>query len=67
MKLPRGKPNEPMAIKPFIDWSILGGPPRVPSFTPVYVNHIKGEDATLSDELEEFWRIKSYGSNTTEL
>ena len=56
-----------MAIKPFIDWSILGGPPRVPSFTPVYVNHIKGEDATLSNELEEFWGIKSYGSNTTGL
>ena len=65
LEVKRGKPNEPIAIKSCIVllWSILGGCPSVPPSTPVQVNLISGEDLTLSDQLEECWRIESYGTN----
>ena len=66
LEVKRGKPNEPIAIKSCIGWSILGGCPSVPSSTPVQVNLINGEDVTLSDQLEEFWRVESYGTSKCE-
>ena len=66
LEVKRGKPNEPIAIKSSIGWSILGGCPSVPFSTPVQVSLISGEDLTLSDQLEEFWRIESYGTNKFE-
>lgn len=66
LEVKRGKPNEPIAIKSCIGWSILGGCPSVPSSTPVQVNLINGEDVTLSDQLEEFWRVESYGMSKCE-
>ena len=66
LEVKRGKPNEPIAIKSCIGSSILGGCPSVPSSTPVQVNLINGEDVTLSDQLEEFWRVETYGTSKCE-
>lgn len=66
LEVKRGKPNELIAIKSCIGWSILGGCPSVPFSTPVQVNLINGEDVTLSDQLEEFWRVESYGTSKCE-
>ena len=66
LEVKRGKPNELIAIKSCIGWSILGGCPSVPFSTPVQVNLFNGEDVTLSDQLEEFWRVESYGTSKCE-
>lgn len=58
----RGKPNEPFAIKLCIDWSILGGSPNVQTYSRVQINFISGEDVFLNNQLEEFWKIESYGT-----
>ena len=62
LEVKKGKPNEPLAIKSCIGWSILGGSSARQACRSVQVNLISGEDVSLSHQLEEFWKIESYGT-----
>ena len=58
----KGKPNEPLAFKSCLGWSILGGSSNVQTRSQAQVNLIGGEDVSLNNQLEEFWKIDSYGT-----
>ena len=62
LEVRRGKRNEPVAIKSCIGWSILGGSPIVQASGCVQINLISGQDVSLNDKLEEFWKVESYGT-----
>ena len=62
----RGRPNEPLAIKSCLGWSILGGSSNIQSRRQGQVNLIGGEDVSLNNQLEEFWKIESYGTTKSE-
>ena len=53
-------------MKSCIGWSILGGCSNVPTSTPVQVYLISGEDVTLSNQLEKFWKVESYDTAKSE-
>ena len=60
----KGKPNEPIAIKCCLGWSILGGANGAGSEKEYSSsNFVTSEDTTLSHQLQEFWRIESYGTD----
>ena len=61
LEVKKGKPNEPLAIKSCIGWSILGGSSARQACRGVQVNLISG-DVSLSHQLEEFWKIELYGT-----
>ena len=58
----KGNRNKPLAIKSCLGWSILGGVLNVQSHNQIQLNLISGEDVSLNDQLEEFWKIDSYGT-----
>lgn len=58
----RGKPNDPIAIKSCLGWSILGGTSNVQSRSQGLINLITVQDVSLDKQLEEFWKIESYGT-----
>ena len=62
LELRRGKLNEPVAIKSCIGWSILCGSAIVQASGCVQINLISGQDVSLNDKLEEFWKVESYGT-----
>ena len=60
----RGSPNEPIAIKCCLGWSILGGANSVNSIDQCSnMNCVTSEDMMLSRQVQEFWQIESYGTN----
>ena len=61
----KGNRNEPLAIKSCLGWSILGGSSNVQSHSQGQVNLISSEDSSLN-QLEEFWKIESYGTTRPE-
>ena len=62
----KGNRNEPLAIKSCLGWSILGGFSNLQSHSQGQVNLISSEDVSLNDQLEEFWKIESYGTARSE-
>jgi len=66
LDMKRGKPNEPLAIKSCLGWSILGGSSNMQSHSQGQVNLIGSEDVSLNNQLEEFWKIESYGTTKSE-
>ena len=58
----KGNRNEPLAIKSCLGWNILGGFSNVQSPNQGQLNLFSGEDVSLNDQLEEFWKIESYGT-----
>jgi len=62
----RGNRNEPLAIKSCLGWSILSGSSNVQSQSQGQVKLISGEDSSLNSQLEEFWKIESYGTTRPE-
>ena len=58
----KGNRNEPLAIKSCLGWSILGSFSNVQSSNQGQLNLITGEDVSLNDQLEEFWKFESYGA-----
>ncbi|KAK2561737.1 hypothetical protein P5673_015113 [Acropora cervicornis] len=53
----RGKPNDPIAIKSCLGWSILGAP-QIQGL----INLVTAQDVSLDKQLEEFWKVESYGT-----
>lgn len=62
----KGNRNEPLAIKSCLGWSILGGSSNLQSHSQGQVNLIGGEDLSLNNQLEHFWKIESYGATRPE-
>ena len=60
------KGNELLPIKFCLGWSILGGFSNVQFSNQEQLNLISGEDVSLNDQLEEFWRIDCYGTTWNE-
>ena len=58
----RGKPNDPIAIKSCLGWSILGGASNVQSRSQGLINLVTAQDVSLDKQLEEFWKVESYGT-----
>ena len=62
----KGNRNEPLAIRSCLGWSILGGFSNVQFPNKGQLNLSSGEDVSLNDQLEEFWKIESYGTSWPE-
>ena len=62
----KGNRNELLAIKSCLGWSILGGSSNVRAQSQGQVNLISGEDSSLNNQREEFWKIESYGTTRPE-
>ena len=62
----RGKPNDPIAIKSCLGWSILGGASNVQSRSQGLINLVTAHDVSLDKQLEEFWKVESYGTTRPE-
>ena len=60
----RGNRDEPVAIRSCLGWSVLGGSFTQGTSEPANLNYIRKEDVTLNEQLEEFWKVESYGSQT---
>ncbi|XP_074632738.1 uncharacterized protein LOC141891656 [Acropora palmata] len=56
----RGKPNDPIAIKSYLGWSILGGASDVQSRSQELINLVTVQDVSLGKQLEEFWKVEPY-------
>ncbi|KAK3716442.1 hypothetical protein QZH41_007050 [Actinostola sp. cb2023] len=64
-RLPRGRPSEPIAIKSRLGWwSVLGGSRNADSMNQPSNSNccVVGEDVQLSRQLQEFWKMESYGT-----
>ena len=62
----RGKPNDPIAIKSYLGWSILGGASDVQSRSQELINLVTAQDVSLGKQLEEFWKVEPYGNTRPE-
>ncbi|XP_015760861.1 PREDICTED: uncharacterized protein LOC107340022 [Acropora digitifera] len=58
----RGKPNDPIAIKSCLGWSILGSASNVQSRSQGLINLVTAQNVSLDKQLEEFWKVESYGT-----
>lgn len=65
LEVKKGKPNEPLAIKCCLGWSVLGRCPSSNVKRQFNLNHVSHE-VTLSRQLEEFWKVESYGTDKYE-
>ena len=66
LEVKKGKPNEPLAIRSCLGWSILGRCPSSNIKRQFNLNQICHEEPSLSRQLEEFWKVESYGTNKHE-
>ena len=53
----KGKPNDPIAIKSCLGWSILGGASNVQSHSQGLINLVTAQDVSLDKQLKEFWKV----------
>lgn len=67
LEVRQGKSNEPFAIRSNLGWSVLGGASKGRPCEKLCSNYICGEDVTLGHQLEEFWKVESYGIQKTEI
>lgn len=58
-----GKPNDPIAVKTKLGWVLMGG--RSNSINSSS-NLIHTDSSTLSEKVEQFWAIESYGTNKSD-
>jgi len=56
----KGKADEPIAIRSSLGWSVLGGT-CIPTTETANINYSRGDDITLNEQLQEFWKVESYG------
>ena len=62
LKVRKGRPNEPFAIRSCLGWSILGGSDSAGSRRQFNLHHASSENVSLSRQLDEFWRVESHGT-----
>ena len=62
LEVKKGNPNEPFAIRSCLGWSILHGSVRCSDKHQFNLNHVSCEEVSLSRQLEDFWRVESYGT-----
>ena len=67
LEVKRGEPNEPFAIRSCLGWSILGGSFSCSDKHQFNLNHVSCEEISLSRQLEDFWRVESYGTEKQSL
>ena len=61
LEVRKGDPNEPFAIRSCLGWSILSGSVSCSDQHKFNLNHVSCE-ISLSRQLEDFWRVESYGT-----
>ena len=67
LEVRKGDPNEPFAIRSCPGWSILGGSVSCSDRQKFNLNHVSCEEISLSRQLEDFWRVESYGTGKQSL
>ena len=67
LKVKRREPNEPLAIRSCLAWSILAGSVSCSDEHQFNLNHVSCEEISLSCQLEDFWRVESYGTEKQSL
>jgi hypothetical protein len=69
LEVKKGMPNEPLAIKSCLGWSVLGNcnMSSGSSKSRAQLNHVLiQEELSLDKQLEHFWMTESYGSTKVE-
>jgi len=67
LEVRKGDPNEPFAIRSCLGWSILGGSASGSDRHQFNLNQVSCEEISLSRQLEDFWRVESYGTGKQSL
>ena len=67
LEVRKGGPNEPLAIRSCLGWSILGGSVSCNDKHQFNLNHVSCEEISLSRQLEDFWWVESYGTERPSL
>ena len=67
LEVRKGEPNEPFAIRSCLGWSILGGSVSCSGKLQFNLNHVSFEEISLSRQLEDFWRVETYGTESQSL
>ena len=61
LEVRKGASNEPFAVRSCLGWSVLGGSVSCSNKHQFNLNHVFCE-ISLSQQLEDFWRVESYGT-----
>ena len=64
LEVSKGELNEPFAIRSCLGWSILGGSVSWSGKHQFKLNHVSYEEISSSRQLEDFWRVESYGTES---
>ena len=67
LEVRKGEPNELFAKRSCLGWSILGGSVSCSDKHQFNLNHVSCEEISLSRQLEDFWRVESYGTERPSL
>ncbi len=67
LEVKKGDPNELFAIRSCLGWSILGGSASCSDKHQFNLNHVSCEEISLSRQVEDFWRVESYGTERQSL
>ena len=67
LEVRKGEPNEPFAIRSCLGWSILGGFVSCSDRQKFNINDVSCEEISLNRQLEDFWRVESYGTGKQSL
>ena len=62
LEVRKGASNEPFAIRACLGWSILGGSVSCSDKHQFNFSHVSCKKISLSRQLQDFWRVESYGT-----